>query len=135
MSHNIALILGQFHHAEAQVMQQEAARTAEENGLVVVEQVWVPGSMETPLAAKRLLLRDDIDALVVLGIIERGETEHGTVMGHAVVKALIDLQLQFMKPIGMGLLGPGIQPSQIPSRVSSYARSATLAASHMLKSA
>jgi hypothetical protein len=37
-----------------------------------------------------------------------------------------------MKPIGMGLLGPGITPSQIPSRLSSYARSATLAACHML---
>jgi 6,7-dimethyl-8-ribityllumazine synthase len=80
--------------------------------------------MEKPLALKRLLLRDDIAGAVVLGIIERGETDHGLVMGQSVVKAIIDLQLAFMKPVGVGILGPGIHPSQIPPRVEPYARAA-----------
>ncbi len=54
-------------------------------------------------------------------------------MGQAVVQALIDLQLEFMKPIGMGILGPGIFPSQIASRVRPYARAATLAVCRMLQ--
>jgi len=89
--------------------------------------------MEAPLAVKRLLQRDDIHGIVVLGIIERGETDHGVVMGHAVTKALIDLQLSFMKPIGMGILGPGIFASQITPRLRSYARAATLAVCQMLR--
>jgi 6,7-dimethyl-8-ribityllumazine synthase len=89
--------------------------------------------MEAPLAAKRLLQRDSVDGLVVLGIIERGETDHGVVMGGAVTKALIDLQLGFMKPIGMGILGPGIFPRQIASRVGPYARAAKLAVCRMLR--
>ena len=133
MVHNVALILGQFHREEAKEMKDEAIRAAEEYNLSVVEVAWVPGSMEAPLAAKRLLNRDDIHGIIVLGIIERGETDHGVVMGHAVTKALIDLQLSFMKPIGMGILGPGISAHQIPPRLRSYARAATSAVCHMLR--
>jgi 6,7-dimethyl-8-ribityllumazine synthase len=43
-------------------------------------------------------------------------------MGGAVTKALVDLQLGFMKPIGMGILGLGIFTSQIAGRIRSYAR-------------
>jgi len=57
-------------------------------GLRVVCTVRVPGAYETPLVAKKLLARKDVDALVVLGFIERGETLHGEVMGHVVHRAL-----------------------------------------------
>jgi 6,7-dimethyl-8-ribityllumazine synthase len=68
----------------------------------------------------------------VLGIIERGETKHGIVMAQAVTDALIALQLELMKPIGMEILGPDIVPSQIPARIRPYARAATTAVHHML---
>jgi len=88
--------------------------------------------MEAPLALKRLLMRDDIDAAVALGIIERGETKHGLVMGEVVYDAIIRLQLEFMKPIGFGILGPEILPEQIEKRVKPYARAAVEAAAKML---
>ena len=135
MPHTIGLVMGQFHKAEAEAMKDEAKLTAAECGMQVLAEVWVPGSMEVPLAAKRLLQRSDIDGIVVLGIIEHGETKHGMVMGGAVTGALIGLQLEFMKPVGMGILGPGIFPSQIPARVRPYARSATLAVHQMLPQA
>jgi 6,7-dimethyl-8-ribityllumazine synthase len=80
----------------------------------VTARVWVQGSLEKPLALKRLLLRKDIDGTAALGIIERGETKHGLVMGQAVLSSLLALQLELMKPIGIGILGPEILPSQIP---------------------
>jgi 6,7-dimethyl-8-ribityllumazine synthase len=82
-----------------------------------------------------LLVQGAVDGVVVLGIIERGETMHGVVMGHAVTSTLIQLQLEFMKPVGMGILGPDIFPSQIAARLRPYARSATAAVSHMLETA
>src|ERR1700740_2428966 len=82
--HRIALVVGSFHKQDCEVMVAAARRTAERLGLLIVTEVWVPGSYEKPLAVKRLLLRDDIHAAVVLGIIERGETAHGLVMGQAV---------------------------------------------------
>ncbi|MGQ9368871.1 6,7-dimethyl-8-ribityllumazine synthase [Azospirillum sp. A39] len=129
---DIGIVLGRFHRAEAEEMLAEARAVAERLGLAVAAEVWVPGSMEKPLAVKRLLMRADMSAVVALGIIEKGETEHGLVMGQAVIRSLIDLQLEFMKPIGVGILGPGIHPSQIPARVRPYAAAAVEAVAAML---
>lgn len=100
--------------------------------LNIIEEVWVPGSYEKPLALKRLLMREDVDAAAVLGIIERGETKHGLVMAEVVLKEIIDLELQYMKPVGIGILGPEILPSQIPSRLRIYAHEAISAVKEML---
>ena len=115
-------------------MVNEALATAAQIGLEVHEQVWVPGSMEKPLAVKRLLAREEIDGVVVLGIIERGETAHGRVMGQAVIQALIGLQLELGKPIGVGILGPEIEKEQILTRLTPYARDAVRAVHAMLAS-
>ncbi len=132
MSHRIALVLGSFHKKEADDMLMVSVETANQLNLEIAETVWVPGSMEAPLAIKRLLMREDIDGAVVLGIIERGETKHGLVMGEVVYDAIIRLQLEFMKPIGFGILGPEILPDQIPPRVKPYARAAVEAVAKML---
>ena len=133
MGNNIAIVLGSFHKKEAEKMLEEARRVAKESGLEIVKEVWVPGSLEKPLALKRLLKSKDIDGAVVLGIIERGETKHGLVMGQAVISAIIQLQLELMKPIGVGILGPEILPGQIQSRLEPYAKGAVLAVKEMLR--
>jgi 6,7-dimethyl-8-ribityllumazine synthase len=108
-------------------------KTASLNGLIVIEEVWVDGSYETPLAVKRLLQKENIDAVVTLGIIERGETKHGMVMGITVMQTILNLELEFMKPIGVGILGPEILPSQIPSRLLPGAQKAVMAVASMLQ--
>ena len=46
--------------------------------------VWVPGAFEIPLAAQRLASSGEIDAVVCLGAVIRGETAHfDYVAGHA----------------------------------------------------
>lgn len=129
---NIALIMGSFHKQEMETMRAEALKVAAEVGLNVTEEIWVPGSLEKPLALKKALQKDNINGAVVLGIIERGETAHGLVMGQAVTQAIIQLQLEFMKPVGMGILGPNIEPQQIPPRLKPYATAAVRAAGVML---
>ncbi len=132
MQKRIALVLGAFHKQHVTQMLNAARETAHEYGLEIVEEVWVHGSIEKPLALKRLLMRDDIDGAAALGIIERGETKHGLVMGQVVYDAIIRLQLEFMKPIGLGILGPEILPEQIPPRLNGYAREAIVALAQML---
>ncbi len=128
----LAIVLGSFHKKEAELMLAAARDEAAKHNLEIAEEVWVPGSIEKPLAIKRLLMREDIDGVATLGIIERGETKHGFVMGQAVVSAIIQLQLEFMKPIGLGILGPEILPSQIPPRLEPHARAAVAAVAKML---
>ncbi len=128
----IAIVVGEFHKEHADVMLREAREAAEGHGMEIVDVTWVPGSLEKPLALKRALLRDDIDGAIALGIIEKGETSHGFVMGQAVTSAIIALQIDLMKPIGTGILGPDITHEQMPSRVRPYARAAVDALKVML---
>ncbi len=132
MSKSIAIVAGSFHKDLVDKMVDEARKTASENNLIVEEVSWVPGSMEVPLQLKRLLIRESIEGAVVLGIIEKGDTGHGLVMGQAVTKGIVDLQLASMKPIGYGIIGPGAKDKQIESRIVPYARKAVLAVSEML---
>ena len=69
-----------------------------------VETVKVPGAWELPLAAQRLLDRDEVQGVVVLGAVIRGETTHDQHINRAVSSALMDLMLASGKPVGFGLL-------------------------------
>jgi len=128
----IAIVCGGFHRREVEHMLACAKDEAAGHGIAVVEVVWVPGSMEVPLALNRLLSRRDIIGAACLGIIEKGETQHGLVMGQAVAKAVIDLQIEYNKPIGLGIIGPGAEPEHIPPRLAPHARAAVSAIAAML---
>lgn len=130
--HYIVIVIGSFHRPQAEIMLKTALETAANCGLEVADQIWVPGSLEKPLALKRSLLRQVIDGAVALGVIERGQTAHGRVMGQAVINAILGLQLDLMKPIGVGILGPEIEADQIQERLVPYARDAVLALHTML---
>ena len=96
---NIGLVCGSFHKDEVEQMIHHAQDEAKKQNLNIIEIVWVPGSMEAPLATARLLEEENIEGVACLGIIEKGETGHGAAMGQAVIKSLIDLQLGY--PIGL----------------------------------
>ena len=109
----MGVVCGSFHRDEVNRMLDYATDEAESKKWEIAETVWVPGSMESPLALDRLLQREDIHGAIVLGIIEKGETDHGMVMGQSVTKAIIELQIKHGKPIGLGIIGPGAEPKHI----------------------
>ena len=129
---NIGLVCGTFHKKEVEEMIQYAQDEATKNELHIIEIIWVPGSMEVPLATARLLEKDEIFGVACLGIIEKGETSHGLAMGQAVIKSLIDLQLGYDKPIGLGIIGPGAEPHHIQPRLEPHARNAISAIKSMI---
>ena len=128
---NIAIVCGSFHKNEVSKMLEWASNEASKCELTIVETVWVPGAMEVPLALDRLLARDDIHGAACLGIIEKGQTQHGLAMGQAVIKSIIDLQLSWDKPVGLGIIGPGAEPEHIGPRLEPHARAAIAAISSM----
>nr|VFK20013.1 MAG: 6,7-dimethyl-8-ribityllumazine synthase [Candidatus Kentron sp. LPFa] len=134
MKANIAIVISSFHKAEGEEMLGEVRDFARQNDDIrIVEERWVHGSLEQPLVLKQFLRDDRVDGAVALGIIERGETKHGLVMADAVINAIIGLQLEFMKPIGVGIIGPEIFPSQIPSRTKAHALAAIEAVMGILR--
>ena len=128
---NIAIVCGSFHKNEVSKMLEWASDEASQQGLTLTDIVWVPGAMEVPLALNRLLARDDIQGAACLGIIEKGHTQHGLAMGQSVMTSIIELQIEWDKPVGLGIIGPGAEPEHIGPRLEPHARAAVAAISAM----
>ncbi len=76
-----------------------------------LELVWVPGSLELPLAARLAAERGEggapgprFDAVVAVGCVIRGETEHFRLVADNAARALTDLSLAHRKPVTNGVL-------------------------------
>lgn len=96
------------------------------------EVVWVPGTYEAPLVVERMLEKDSLDAVVVVGYIEKGSTLHGQEMGATCSLVFKQLELEYSKPVGMGIIGPGATAEQAEGRVA-YAGNAMRAAVRMAR--
>ena len=59
----------------------------------------------------------------------KGETEHDALIAHAVAKALLDLQTETGKPIGLGITGPGMTVKVAMRRIGNAARAVDAAVS------
>jgi 6,7-dimethyl-8-ribityllumazine synthase len=124
----IGVVIGMFHRDMAEDMLGAAKSVASANGATIAEIYRIPGSMDAVLPCKWLMQREDIDAVVVLGVIEKGETLHGQVMGHEVTNHLLRLSLDFDKPLGFGIVGPGATIEQARVRATKHAEAAVRAA-------
>ncbi|MDP2717433.1 MAG: 6,7-dimethyl-8-ribityllumazine synthase, partial [Candidatus Micrarchaeota archaeon] len=90
----------------------------------LVIQLKARGVLETPLLAKMLLEKKDVDAVVVLGAVIKGETAHDQLVVEQATRALVNLSLSFSKPVGVGIIGPGVTLEQAQARVAEYAQGA-----------
>lgn len=129
----IGIVCGSYHKSEVERMLEWSSDEAVKLNLIVEDVLWVPGAMEVPLALDRLLSRDDIGGAACLGIIEKGQTQHGLAMGQAVIKSIIELQLVHEKPVGLGIIGPGAEPAHIEPRLEPHARASIAAVASMLE--
>ncbi len=125
---NIGIVTGEFNPEITSVMELHAIKTAEKLGVNVIKSVKVPGSFDMPLVVKKLLGRGDIDAVITLGAIIKGDTKHDEIIGNTVAIKLADLSLSFDKPVALGIIGPGATWEQAEKRAEEYAERALVAA-------
>ena len=78
----------------------EDADVAESDVIVV----WVPGSLELPIAAKKLAESNRIDGLIALGCVIRGETAHFEHVSREATAGLSGLGIQLGVPVAIGVL-------------------------------
>ena len=72
--------------------------------LGAVDVVWVPGSYEVPLAAKRLALSGRYDAVVCLGAVIRGATAHFDYVAGGVASGISAVALEANLPVIFGII-------------------------------
>ena len=72
-----------------------------EENLILVR---CPGSYELPLACKQLLESLDVDGVIAIGAVIRGETPHFEYVCDAVNRGILDLNLKYSRPVAFGVL-------------------------------
>jgi len=102
----IGIVRSRFNSAVTERLLQGALRALRECGAADdhIEVVEVTGAFEIPLFTDSLAGSGKFDALVCLGAIVRGETQHHDYLARAVVDALEQLQLSRHIPIALGIL-------------------------------
>ncbi len=71
---------------------------------VEIFSVRVPGAVEIPLAAQALFEYQNVDAVIVLGAVIRGETTHYEEVCRSVERNCSRLMLDYKKPVAFGVL-------------------------------
>lgn len=72
-----------------------------ENNIIHVK---VPGSWEIPVAVGEIARKNDIDAVIALGVLIRGQTPHFDYIAAEVSKGLANLSIELRKPITFGVI-------------------------------
>ena len=77
----------------------------------------VPGAFDMPIIVDALLKKKDVDGVVTLGAIIKGQTKHDEVISHSTAKSFIDLSIKYQKPVSFGISGPGMQERHAYARI------------------
>lgn len=101
----VAVVAG-FHRELSQRLLDGARARLAEAGLAEghLEERWVPGAFELPLAAKALAQTGRYAAIIGLGVVIRGETAHFEHVGGAASSGLARVALDTGVPCAFGVL-------------------------------
>jgi 6,7-dimethyl-8-ribityllumazine synthase len=99
----IAVVASRFNAEITERLAEGAQQALDEFG-AEARVVWVPGAFELPLAALRLGASGDVDAVVCLGAVIRGDTDHYTHVATQCAAGLQRAQLDTGVPVIFGVL-------------------------------
>jgi len=102
----VILLVAGFHRGIAQNLVDGARGRLAESGLAAdhIEERWVPGAYELPLAAQAMARTGRYAAILCLGAVIRGETPHFNYVCDAAGSGLIRVSLDTGVPCAFGVL-------------------------------
>lgn len=123
----LGLVVADFNGEVTAPMAARARAQASALGVEIGAECHVAGIFDMPAIIKKLLERADIDAVVLIGAVIKGETQHDEVITHAVAQVAAHLAAGSGKPVALGITGPGMTDAQAAARLD-YAANAVAAA-------
>ena len=106
MKARVGIVASCFNEFITKALLAACLRELKRQGLTdrQITTIWVPGSFEIPAVALKLAKRKNIDAVICLGAVIRGETYHFEVVANAVSQGIMQVGLWTGKPVIMGVL-------------------------------
>jgi 6,7-dimethyl-8-ribityllumazine synthase len=101
-----AIVIGRFNELVTGHLLSGALDALRRHGVADddVTVAWVPGSFEIPIAAKKLAETGQYGAVICLGAVIRGETDHYDHVAGSVTSGIAQVGLQTGVPIIFGIL-------------------------------
>ncbi len=102
----IGIVAGRFNSEVVEGLLDGAMEVLKEADVTDSDVVvaWVPGALELPLAASRLVEREGVDGIVALGCVIRGETAHFEHVSREAISGLNRIGLDLGLPVAIGIL-------------------------------
>ena len=129
----LGIVVAEFNWQITGKMLDQALRRATELKADTTYVCKVPGAYDMPLMVQTLLEKDDVDAVVTLGAIVKGETGHDQVIANVLASKASDLSLQWKKPVTLGVSGPSMTLEQASARAEEYANRGVESAVRMVR--
>ena len=103
---NIAIALSEFNNEVSEGLLSGCNQALLDKGLNGrnISVLRVPGAFELPAAAAKLAQYEDIDGVIALGAVIRGETDHYHYISQAVTQGLMQVTLHSTVPVMFGVL-------------------------------
>jgi len=127
----LGLVVAEFNRDITYAMEIVAKEHAEFLGAKVTGIIRVPGVFDAPIAIKEML-QTDVDAVVAIGCVIEGETEHDEIVAQHAARKIMDLSLEYGKPVTLGISGPGMGRIAAHQRID-YAKRAVEAAVKLVR--
>lgn len=99
----VGIISTRWNAAIVERLAHGATRAIEVTG-AGTRHITVPGAFELPFAARAVTESGTVDAVVVLGVVIRGETTHYELVADGCASGVMTVQLASGVPIGMGVV-------------------------------
>jgi len=129
----LAIVVSEFNRDITFRMLDRAREQAEKVGARVPFIMYVPGAFDMPLAVEGLLKKRNVDAVVTLGAVIKGDTRHDDIVAENAARLMADLSLKYGKPVALGITGPGMTLEQARERQELVPMRAVNAAVTMVK--
>jgi 6,7-dimethyl-8-ribityllumazine synthase len=100
----VALCVARFYEELADRLEQGARAALAEAGISEADRFEVPGAFELPLIAKYAAESGRYEAIVCLGAVIRGETDHYDYVCSSAAQGITLVQLETGVPCGFGVL-------------------------------
>ncbi len=102
----IGIVVGRFNEFITSKLLSGAIDALVRHGVkeADIDQVWVPGSYEVPLAAKKVAASKKYDAVITLAAVIRGATPHFDFVSSEIAKGVAAASMQTEVPIIFGVL-------------------------------
>ena len=112
----LGIVVSEFNSEIVFKMLERARNHADKVGAKASYIFYVPGTFDMPLAVERLLKKKNVDAVVTLGAVIKGDTRHDDIVAENAARLMADLSLKYGKPVALGVTGPGMTIEQARER-------------------